>query len=660
MAPSVRRAHVSRETRPHKWKARAAGWRQPRHGAGVAAAAERPAIRQRSGFGLASRFRRSLARLAPGPRRHARARVSRETPWDHAVPPPRAERIERHQVTRRQGCPQTIGSGRTDRWVRCPQVRSVGYFAMRSPPFDRHSGDRAGGRDLWPSRRGSTRSMTLLLAAVGATVMALLELTVGPYLRVGTSQPHLVLVLGVIVTVAIGLEAGLAWAFVGGLVLDVLAQRPLGSTAFALLLCVGGAVSARPTRRPSPGRRPDPGHLPAEPALLDDLFVAFNALRAPIPVADPSAASSRARLRHGPGRPHRAARRSRSMIDAPTSNGWIGDDLPRRSAATDPPACPGSSPSRSIAILAVGGLTARLFYLQIVDGGRSRRSPTRTGRCSRRSRRLAASSTTAPGALLVSNVPTFAVKLRPADLPLAQRPEVVERLAALLEINVADINATIDSNPGSNFDLVRIAGDVDEQTALLISEAGFDLPGVEIAVEARRQYTYGPLLSQVLGYTGPVSAEQLADLVRSATCPTICSARPASRRGTRPSCGARTAPRASSATPRAAGRRCSRRSARPARRLAQPDDRHEGAEVRPEGAEVGDEGGRPQARRRDRDEPADRRGPGAGQPADVRQQPVRPRDQQRRLREAARRIPTSRCSTTRPRRITRPARPTSS
>ena len=66
----------------------------------------------------------------------------------------------------------------------------------------------------------------------------------------------------------------------------------------------------------------------------------------------------------------------------------------------------------------------------------------------------------------------------------------------------ADINATIDGNPGSTFDLVRIASDVDEQTARLISEAGSDLPGVEVAVEARRQYADGPLMSQILGYTG--------------------------------------------------------------------------------------------------------------------------------------------------------------
>jgi penicillin-binding protein 2 len=165
-----------------------------------------------------------------------------------------------------------------------------------------------------------------------------------------------------------------------------------------------------------------------------------------------------------------------------------------------------------ITILAVGGLTARLFYLQVIDGGRFSTLSAQN--------RTVEEAIPAPrgliydraGRALVTNVPTFAVKVRPADLPQEQRPEVVERLAALLDLDVAEINATIDSNPGSNFDLVRITGDVDEETAFLISEAGFELPGVEIAVEARRQYTYGPLFSQILGYTGPVSAEELPDL----------------------------------------------------------------------------------------------------------------------------------------------------
>jgi rod shape-determining protein MreD len=131
--------------------------------------------------------------------------------------------------------------------------------------------------------------MTLLLAAVGATVMAVLELTVGPYLQVGTTEPHLVLVVGIVVTVAVGLEAGLVWAFVGGLVLDVLAQRPLGSSAFALLLCMGAtAVLARFLVRIRL-------LVPIVATLLLSLvysmilFVALNALNARIPVSDPVA-----------------------------------------------------------------------------------------------------------------------------------------------------------------------------------------------------------------------------------------------------------------------------------------------------------------------------------------------------------------------------------
>jgi rod shape-determining protein MreD len=131
--------------------------------------------------------------------------------------------------------------------------------------------------------------MTLLLAAVGATVTALVELTVGPYLRIGTAEPHLVLVLGIVVTVAIGLEPGLVWAFVGGLVLDVIAQRPLGSSSFALLLCVAAtAVLATLLVRVRP-LVPIIATLLLAPMYSMIHFVALNALVAPIPLADPIA-----------------------------------------------------------------------------------------------------------------------------------------------------------------------------------------------------------------------------------------------------------------------------------------------------------------------------------------------------------------------------------
>jgi len=132
--------------------------------------------------------------------------------------------------------------------------------------------------------------MTLLLAAVGATVAALFELTVAPYLRIGDAQPHLVLVFGIIVTIAVGLEAGLVWAFVGGLALDVLAQRPLGSTPFALLICVGGAsVLGNVFSRVRP-LAPIIATFVLSLVYSLMMFALMSALRSSLPVADPLSA----------------------------------------------------------------------------------------------------------------------------------------------------------------------------------------------------------------------------------------------------------------------------------------------------------------------------------------------------------------------------------
>jgi rod shape-determining protein MreD len=81
--------------------------------------------------------------------------------------------------------------------------------------------------------------MQLVIAAAVAVVAALSEFTIVPYLKVGDAVLHPVLVFGATWAIAGGLEAGLAWAFVGGLALDILGQRPLGSSAFSLLIAIG-------------------------------------------------------------------------------------------------------------------------------------------------------------------------------------------------------------------------------------------------------------------------------------------------------------------------------------------------------------------------------------------------------------------------------------
>lgn len=128
--------------------------------------------------------------------------------------------------------------------------------------------------------------MSLAVAAIGATVAALLELTIIPYLRIGGVQPDLVLVLAVAWTLVAGLEGGLVWAFVGGLMLDVLAARPLGSTPFVLLVCVGLAAVA--ARFLEPARLAGPAIATFVLSLIGAVLfmVTYSAVRGPVPIGD--------------------------------------------------------------------------------------------------------------------------------------------------------------------------------------------------------------------------------------------------------------------------------------------------------------------------------------------------------------------------------------
>jgi penicillin-binding protein 2 len=163
-------------------------------------------------------------------------------------------------------------------------------------------------------------------------------------------------------------------------------------------------------------------------------------------------------------------------------------------------------------VLGVSGLTARLFYLQITHVDTFVKQATQNSTV-----HVAIPSTRGliydrNGVPLVVNDPSYAIKVRPSDLPDTQRDAVVAQLATLLKMDPGDINAAIDGNPGSRFDLVRIAQGVPKATADLIAEESTNLPGVEVSVETQRRYLDGTLLSQILGYTGPIDAKELASL----------------------------------------------------------------------------------------------------------------------------------------------------
>jgi penicillin-binding protein 2 len=163
-------------------------------------------------------------------------------------------------------------------------------------------------------------------------------------------------------------------------------------------------------------------------------------------------------------------------------------------------------------VLAAGALSTRLFSLQV--GGTT--PYTALGVTTRTVEEPLPSTRGViydrDGIPLVSNVASYSVKIRPADLPESQRVRVIDTLAGLVGADPADINIAIDSNPGSRYDLVRVAQDVNPQIAGLIAESSADMPGVEVVVETRRNYELGRLFAHVLGYTGPISSGELERL----------------------------------------------------------------------------------------------------------------------------------------------------
>jgi len=165
-----------------------------------------------------------------------------------------------------------------------------------------------------------------------------------------------------------------------------------------------------------------------------------------------------------------------------------------------------------VVAIVVAGLGIRLFDLQVARGGyyqglsaaqQTKTIPVKTSRGLIYDRK---------GRLVADNVPTFAVKIRPADLPADQRETVTQRLGQILDMPPQQIIETIDSSIGSDFDLVTIKPDVPTETARVVAQDHLDLPGVYVDVEARREYLYGPLLAHILGFEGAISGPQYLEL----------------------------------------------------------------------------------------------------------------------------------------------------
>jgi len=148
------------------------------------------------------------------------------------------------------------------------------------------------------------------------------------------------------------------------------------------------------------------------------------------------------------------------------------------------------------------------------------------------------------GHLLARNMPQLTVAIIPAYLPEeeGERRNLLSKLAVLLDVPLSSAPQgftpsplffatgfhgrergtgplALEPEPGileilrqaelAPFRPVAVKKEVSREVALTLEEEHLDWPGVLVQTEAVREYLYGPLVSHVLGYVGPIPADEV-------------------------------------------------------------------------------------------------------------------------------------------------------
>jgi rod shape-determining protein MreD len=123
-------------------------------------------------------------------------------------------------------------------WKRAP---GSGSWALRNRTYTRPV--TRSKRVFRAAGRHSESSLTIPFAALLTILAALIETTVLPELPIAGATADLVLVCATCAAIVLGIEDGLAAAFLGGLMIDLLVPgRPLGAATLSLLLVLSLAM----------------------------------------------------------------------------------------------------------------------------------------------------------------------------------------------------------------------------------------------------------------------------------------------------------------------------------------------------------------------------------------------------------------------------------
>ena len=169
---------------------------------------------------------------------------------------------------------------------------------------------------------------------------------------------------------------------------------------------------------------------------------------------------------------------------------------------------------RIVVVIAFAALTVQLARLQLVHGSEfQRRAASNQLRIEPviPSRGLIYDRNGVP---LVENVPGFSAAVVAADVPESSEREIAGNIEKLLGVPALETTLKIERARASKdpFAPIIVKDGLDQQTAFHVREQLPSMPGVQILVEPVRRYTAGPLLADVLGYTGRVDEQEFTTL----------------------------------------------------------------------------------------------------------------------------------------------------
>ena len=164
------------------------------------------------------------------------------------------------------------------------------------------------------------------------------------------------------------------------------------------------------------------------------------------------------------------------------------------------------------------GLGARLVKLQITHGAYYEKLSI--------GNHLRTESILAPRGIIVdsqnkpllSNVPSFELVATPMDLPpTADLNNELSNLHAVLSVDPkatfdqVKVLAELTSSSHTAYQAINIIPNVSHDTALIFESHGKDFPGFSIADNPIREYVDPLIFSTLIGYTGKINSDELAD-----------------------------------------------------------------------------------------------------------------------------------------------------